>query len=533
MKLVENISIRVKLIASFLIIVTFLGLIGVIGTISIGSINKNADAMYRINLQKIVGIYGKNQEIIETIEPRLSSETEKAVWERFKECLNTYAVQQEKAISMTRIGSRPQSVQEEVDRIAEEMFQDITDLIEENQNVASAQNKANNNQYKAVVATMYTLVIGGTLIAMVIAYLLSAYIVRALRKGLEFALALGEGDLTFEIDAPKTHDEFGKLTAALKETQNKIKIAITQISGESEDVSSSSQELSATIEGMSNTFNEISNHTLGMLGEIEDINAATGELTSAMAEVDSSVTQLANNSSEGSSQAVAINQRAEAIKKQGQMSKVLSEKLINEKSHTIADAIGQGKVVDEIAVIAESISSIAAQTNLLALNASIEAARAGEHGRGFAVVAEEIRKLAEQSDQYVMGIQRVVSDVSLAFENLSKNSQDTLDFITTNVSKDYDLLIETGFEYERDSIFVSETFHDTAAMSQQLNAATEEISSVIQSMADNMNSASASSEEARRGMNETQVALAQIASASESQAAIAERLNDLINIFKI
>ena len=64
-----------------------------------------------------------------------------------------------------------------------------------------------------------------------------------------------------------------------------------------------------------------------------------------------------------------------------------------------------GKVVDNIKIMADTIGSIAEQTNLLALNAAIEAARAGEQGKGFAVVAEEVRKLAEQSSQAVTGIQ--------------------------------------------------------------------------------------------------------------------------------
>ena len=74
--------------------------------------------------------------------------------------------------------------------------------------------------------------------------------------------------------------------------------------------------------------------------------------------------------------------------------------LVRESSGQVSDAIGAlAAKSEQIGGIVETITGIADQTNLLALNAAIEAARAGEQGRGFAVVAEEVRKLAEESQQ--------------------------------------------------------------------------------------------------------------------------------------
>ncbi|MBS2905259.1 methyl-accepting chemotaxis protein, partial [Klebsiella pneumoniae] len=70
-------------------------------------------------------------------------------------------------------------------------------------------------------------------------------------------------------------------------------------------------------------------------------------------------------------------------------------------------AIEQGKVVEDVRIMADSIAEISEQTNLLALNAAIEAARAGENGKGFAVVAEEVKHLAEQTRDTVEQIKKV------------------------------------------------------------------------------------------------------------------------------
>ena len=73
---------------------------------------------------------------------------------------------------------------------------------------------------------------------------------------------------------------------------------------------------------------------------------------------------------------------------------------VRDSSAEVSEAIRSlGEKSGQIGGIVETITGIAAQTNLLALNAAIEAARAGEHGRGFAVVAEEVRHLAEESQE--------------------------------------------------------------------------------------------------------------------------------------
>lgn len=188
--------------------------------------------------------------------------------------------------------------------------------------------------------------------------------------------------------------------------------------------------------------------------------------------------------------------------------------------------------MDEIVNIAGLINSIAAQTNLLALNASIEAARAGEHGKGFTVVADEIGKLADQSAQYVKKITEVVDNVKNAFDNLAVNSKEVLGFIENRVRPDYEQLVNTGNTYEVDAIYVSGFSEDTAAMAQELNASTEEITSVIHTISSNVEEASLSFEKIKENINETSNAMEQIAKAAENQAVVAETLSSLVTKFK-
>lgn len=570
MKWLGNLKTAQKLISSFIVVSLFVGIVGFIGVLGMGKINSNAVLMHDYNLESIkqmntirrnVGdirfnillvysqknlsnhneieneineLENENNNIISNYEKTLISDAEKPIFTKLKNDLENY-----KAVYKTVIKNvnekdftAADANYAKIASIRTEIYSDMDKLLKLNTDDADNAYKENNSTYKKSLYQIAVITFLGLFFALALGIVISIWISRQIKRVLTFAEALGKGDLTqlIEID---TKDEIGNLARALNQASENVKGLITEIMNSASDISATSEELSATVEEVSSKMEVVSQSTEQISNGIENLSANTEEINASAEEISANTNGLAKRANDAEMSVSEIKKRALDIKEKAAKNIELGNSIYDEKRSNILKAIEDAKVVGEVKIMADSIGSIAGQTNLLALNAAIEAARAGEQGRGFAVVADEVRKLAEQSSQAVLNIQSMVGQVQAAFAGLSQSGQDVLEYIANNVKPDYELLMNTGIQYERDSDFVNDIIEEISSSSRQMNEVVEQVSSAIQNVSLTAEESASSSEEILGSINEITIAISDVAKSAQSQAELAQRLTDMVQKFKV
>lgn len=424
------------------------------------------------------------------------------------------------------------SFSKESANIREKLTNNIDKLVKITEQKASDKSLSNNKVNNKSFYIMITTIILGFITAVLLGVIIATIISNNLKKVLLYAQHLEEGDLTQKIEI-SSKDEIGSMARALNKANENIRRLISVIIDGSNDISSSGQELSATTHEVSSKMNDINESIEQISKGAQDLSAITEEVSASAEEIGATTNELANRANDAAVSVGEIRNRSLEIKKKASENIEQGNIIYEEKKANIIKAIEDGKVVNEVKLMANAIGDIASQTNLLALNAAIEAARAGENGKGFAVVADEVRKLAEQSSEAVSSIQGMVLQVQAAFENLSQSGEDILNYIAQNVKPSYELLMNTGIQYEKDAEFVNEMTEEFASSSNQINEVIEQINQAMQTVSATAEESGAGSEEVLNSISEITLAVSDIAKSSQSQAELSQKLNEVVLKFKI
>ena len=569
MKWFSNMKIKSKLILGFILISLTIAFAGAISIYDMDRINTGSKEIYNKNMmaleyltsiqknqleikselllilnekdvakasQSIDRINKLSKDSTDNLEAykKISDVKEKSLVDNFIKELNEYRDKRKEAIDHAKNGEFDDYLEHTtiVNEARDKTDEAINKLIDYNKKEALNVNIKNENIYKNSRNAMIIIGVVAFVLAIAIGLILGMVISNQVKKGIMLAERLGEGDLTTKIQV-ESKDEVGMIINSLNRAIENTRELVGNIMEGTGRMSSSTEDLNLAIEEITVKMESVNKSAESIAAAMSESSASTEEISASTEEVDATTQELAKRADEGNIEAEEIKKRAVKIRINGEENAKSVEKLYKEKEQNILKAIEEGRVVEQIKNMADTIANIAEQTNLLALNAAIEAARAGEQGRGFAVVAEEVRKLSEQSSESVSVIKETITNVQNAFKNLSDNASDILHFIEESVVKDYKTLIEIGNQYEKDAIMLVKFTEDLAASTEQISATMNGVSGAAQNLAATAEESAAGSEEISTSISETTTALLKVTKESEKQTEIAEKLNKLITKFKV
>ncbi|BCZ44787.1 hypothetical protein psyc5s11_08540 [Clostridium gelidum] len=304
-------------------------------------------------------------------------------------------------------------------------------------------------------------------------------ITKVIKQVVEGMKQMANGNLNYKMVKINRKDELGILAESIDNMQVSLRDTINEIIIETDNVNKALQvsnssilELNENIEDVSNTVEELS------LG-VEETASSTEELNAMSTDIESAIELIADKSQEGSISAGEISKKALSLKDSSVKHHNEANEIRVNIKNSMDEALDKIKEVEKIRALADTILQISSQTNLLALNAAIESARAGEAGRGFSVVADEIRKLAENSENTVNEIHSTIQVVFEAVNNLTRISKETLYYIETKVVDSYKESVTVGENYDNDAIYVNNLVSDLSATSEELLAAIKNVAESI------------------------------------------------------
>lgn len=407
----------------------------------------------------------------------------------------------------------------------------VTDLVAHQGENLAAETEQVQAEAESSILWMVLISIGGILIGVFSLLALQRLFLKPINGLVREARVVAEGDLTGEDIEVGSNDELGDLVTAFNDMKRNLVGLIRQVGDASDKVTAYSEELYASTEHVATT-------TQGVSGLFEEMSVAAQVSAKRAEEGTTGVNQAVEGLNQIAAASQGVNEQTihtlEAATGGLETIQIAEERMLdiqraNELTQQMVERLSNQSL--EIEKITRSITAITEQTNLLALNAAIEAARAGEHGKGFAVVAAEVRKLAEESKQSAIQIQKVVHDIQRDTEEVESAFEETSEHVENGVSQ-----MGAVAEAFREIVTViqetSRQMSEIAAATEEVSSNTTEVAVSVEDMSSNAVTTQRSVEEAGANVEEQLAAIQEINGIAETMSHMSVELKDLVHVFK-
>lgn len=261
-----------------------------------------------------------------------------------------------------------------------------------------------------------------------------------------------------------------------------FKSILYTLQGSSDRINNVVSEVLKRAKTSNKSTKDLSSLTGALSAAIQKVASNASIINSSAADIKRDVNDTAEECGAITKYSIAMKARAKDMEQSAQTNMEIMRTKVSNILTVLNEAIEDSQSVDQVNLLTKDILQISASTNIIALNASVEAARVGAAGKGFAVVAEEIRQLADSCGETANRIQEVNKIVTSAVHNLSKHSQDLVDYLSESILAEFQEFVNSGKQYKDDAAYIEQAMDEFQNRTDRLKQSMIEIADSIGSI---------------------------------------------------